>query len=106
MKALVLYATGPPSSLKIETRPIPTASIGQVIIKVNTFGLNRSELFTRLGHSPNERLPGILGIEAAGTVSACPGGEHELGETIDTVMGGLGREVDGGCAEYTLVKAE
>jgi NADPH:quinone reductase-like Zn-dependent oxidoreductase len=106
MKAVVLYAPGPPSSLKIESRPIPTASLGQVLIKVHDFGLNRSKLFTRLGRSPNVRLPRILGIEAVGTVSACPGGEHEVGKTAATVMGGLGREVDGGYAEYTFVKAE
>lgn len=106
MKAVILYAPGPPSALKIETRPIPTAAPGQVLINVHAFGLNRSELFTRLGDSPNVRLPRILGIEAVGTVSACPGGELEIGETVATCMGGLGREVDGGYAEYTLVKAE
>lgn len=106
MKAVVLYEPGPPSTLKIEQRPIPTASPGQVLIRVHAFGLNRSELFTRLGQSPNVRLPRILGIEAVGTVAECPGEEHKVGETVATCMGGLGREVDGGYAEYTLVMAE
>lgn len=106
MKAVVLYAPGPPSALKIEQRPIPKAAPGQVLIRVHAFGLNRSELFTRLGHSPNVRLPGVLGIEAVGTVAECPGEEHAVGETVATCMGGLGREVDGGYAEYTLVKTE
>jgi NADPH:quinone reductase-like Zn-dependent oxidoreductase len=106
MKAVVLYAPGPPSALKIELRPIPKAAHGQVLIRIHAFGLNRSELFTRLGHSPNVRLPRVLGIEAVGTVAECPGEEHAVGETVATCMGGLGREVDGGYAEYTLVKTK
>lgn len=106
MKAVVLYSPGPPSVLKIEQRPIPTAAPGQVLIRVHAFGLNRSELYTRLGHSPNVRLPRILGIEAVGIVAESPSGEHKVGDIVATCMGGLGREVDGGYAEYTLVKAE
>ena len=106
MKAVVLHNPGPPESLKIEQRPIPQAHKGQVLIRVKAFGLNRSELFTRLGQSPNVKLPCILGIEAVGTIAAAPGGEFKQGEVVATCMGGLGREVDGGYAEYTLVKAE
>lgn len=106
MKAVVLYKPGGPESLKIEQRPIPQPHKGQVLIRVKAFGLNRSELFTRLGHSPNVMLPRILGIEAVGTIAEAPGGEFQEGEVVATCMGGLGREVDGGYAEYTLVKAE
>ena len=106
MKAVVLHQPGPPANLKIEWRPIPKPNKGQLLIKVKAFGLNRSELFTRLGYSPNVRLPRILGIEAVGIVAACPGGEFGEGQIVATCMGGLGREVDGGYAEYTLVKAE
>ena len=106
MKAVVLHHGGPPEVLKIEERPIPKCNKGQVLIRVKAFGLNRSELFTRLGQSPNVKLPRILGIEAVEEVAECPGGEHEQGQTVATCMGGLGREVDGGYAEYTLVKAD
>ncbi len=41
-----------------------------------------------------------------GLIHEAPGGEFEKGEVVATCMGGLGREVDGGYAEYTLVKAE
>ena len=47
MKAAVIYEAGGPEVLKIETRPIPAAKAGQVLIAVKAFGLNRSELFTR-----------------------------------------------------------
>jgi NADPH:quinone reductase-like Zn-dependent oxidoreductase len=106
MKAVVLYKPGGPESLKIEQRPIPKANKGQVLIQVKAFGLNRSELFTRLGQSPNVKLPRILGIEAVGLIHEAPGGEFQIGQVVATCMGGLGREVDGGYAEYTLVKAD
>ena len=105
MRAVVLHHPGPSSALKLETRPVPRPNCGELLIRVHAFGLNRSELFTRQGLSPNVRLPRILGIEATGTVAECPGGEFAEDEVVMTCMGGLGREVDGGYAEYCLVKA-
>jgi len=49
MKAAVIHEPGGPEVLKIETRPIPKPRAGEVLIRVNAFGLNRSELFTRQG---------------------------------------------------------
>jgi NADPH:quinone reductase-like Zn-dependent oxidoreductase len=74
-----------------------------VLIRVKAFGLNRSELFTRLGHSPNVRFPRILGIEAVGLVEEAPGNEFQKGDIVATAMGGMGRQFDGGYAEYTCV---
>lgn len=105
MRAVVMYAPGGPEVLKIEQRPIPHARPGQVLIRVEAFGLNRSELFTRQGHSPSVRFPRVLGIEAVGTVASAPGGEFQVGATVATVMGGMGRAFDGGYADYTLVPA-
>ena len=68
MKAAVIYEPGGPEVLKIESRPIPKPNAGEVLIRVKAFGLNRSEMFTRQGHSPNVTFPRILGIEAAGIV--------------------------------------
>jgi NADPH:quinone reductase-like Zn-dependent oxidoreductase len=75
------------------------------LIRVKAFGLNRSELFTRQGHSPGVRFPRILGIEAVGLVVEAPGGEFRPGEAVATAMGGMGRQFDGGYAEYTCVPA-
>ena len=105
MKAVVMYAPGGPEVLKLEERPVPEPKPGQVLIRVEAFGLNRSELFTRQGHSPGVRFPRVLGIEATGTVAVALGGEFAPGETVATVMGGMGRQFDGGYAEYTLVPA-
>jgi NADPH:quinone reductase-like Zn-dependent oxidoreductase len=74
-----------------------------VLVRVKAFGLNRSELFTRLGHSPNVTFPRILGIEAVGLVEEAPGNEFQKGEIVATAMGGMGRQFDGGYAEYTCV---
>jgi NADPH:quinone reductase-like Zn-dependent oxidoreductase len=105
MKAAVIYEAGGPEMLKIETRSLPVPSAGQVLIRIKAFGLNRSELFTRQGHSPNVKFPRILGIEAVGVVESAPGGEFAAGDVVATAMGGMGRDFDGGYAEYTCVPA-
>ena len=49
MRAVVLDAPGPPSALAIRELPVPVPSAGQVLIRVRAFGLNRLELYLRLG---------------------------------------------------------
>ncbi len=105
MRAAVIREAGPSEVLKIEEVPIPVPAAGEVLIRVRAFGLNRSELFTRQGLSPNVPFPRVLGIEAVGTVEAAPGSEFSNGETVATAMGGMGRQFDGSYAEYTLVPA-
>jgi NADPH:quinone reductase-like Zn-dependent oxidoreductase len=105
MKAAVVREAGGPEVLKIESLPIPVPQSGQVLIRVKAFGLNRSEVFTRQGHSPSVKFPRVLGIEAVGLVEAAPGGEFRKGDIVATAMGGMGRQYDGGYAEYTSVPA-
>ena len=105
MKAVVIEQAGAPQVLKLQERPVPTPPLGQVLIKVKAFGLNRSELFTRQGHSPTVEFPRILGIEAVGVVETAPGAEFAQGQTVATAMGGMGRQFDGSYAEYTCVPA-
>jgi NADPH:quinone reductase-like Zn-dependent oxidoreductase len=105
MKAAVIHEAGAPEVLTIESLAIPKPKNGEVLIRVKAFGLNRSELFTRQGHSPNVKFPRVLGIEAVGLVEDAPGGEFHQGETVATAMGGMGREIDGGYAEYARVPA-
>src|SRR4051794_36969865 len=57
MKAVVVHEPGAPEVLKIESLPIPEPSPGQVLIRIKASGLNRSELFTRQGHSPTVCFP-------------------------------------------------
>ena len=95
MKAVVIHEPGGPEVLRLEERPVPAPRSGWVLIRVKAFGLNRSELFTRQGHSPNVRFPRILGIEAVGVVEADADGDFEPGQTVATAMGGMGRAFDG-----------
>ena len=105
MKAAVIHEPGGPEVLKIESRPVPTPQTGEVLIRVKAFGLNRSELFTRQGLSAGVTFPRILGIEAVGLVEEAPGSEFNKGDMVATAMGGMGRNFDGGYAEYTCVPA-
>ncbi len=103
MRAVVLDAPGPPEALQVRELPVPASSPGHVLIRVAASGLNRSELHTRLGLAVGVTFPRVLGIEATGSVAACPGGEFAEGARVVAMMGGMGRQYDGGYAEYTSV---
>src|SRR6202051_4571116 len=105
MKAAVIHEEGGPKVLKLETLPIPMPQNGEVLIRVKAFGLNRSELFTRQGLSPDVPFPRVLGIEAVGLVESAPGNEFQHGDIVATAMGGMGRQFNGSYAEYTCVPA-
>jgi NADPH2:quinone reductase len=103
MRAVVIDAPGGPEVLRLRDVPVPVPSPGQVLVRVEAFGLNRSELHFRRGMGDFGSFPRIPGIEAVGTVEAAPGAEFALGTQVAALMGGMGRDVDGGYAEYTLV---
>jgi NADPH:quinone reductase len=103
MRAVVLDGPGPPEALVIREIPVPQPRPGWVLIRVRAFGLNRSELHMRLGLAEGVTFPRVPGIEAAGVVAACPGGEFAPGQQVAALMGGMGRAFDGGYAEYTCV---
>ena len=105
MRAVVLDAPGPPEALGIRELPVPEPRPGWVLIRVKAFGINRSELHTRLGLAQGITFPRVLGIEATGVVAAAPAGEFEQGQQVAAMMGGMGRTFDGGYAEFTSVPA-
>src|SRR3954468_17119521 len=82
MRAIVLEGPGPPDSLTLRELAVPAPAAGWVLIKVKAFGLNRSELHTRLGLASGVTFPRVLGIEAVGVVAECPGGEYEVGQQV------------------------
>lgn len=87
----------PPSGLVYKTdHPAPGPKAGHVLIRVKAFGLNRSELFTRQGHSPGIEFPRVLGIECVGEVKDAGGGTlWKEGDAVAAIMGGMGRAYDG-----------
>jgi NADPH2:quinone reductase len=105
MRAVVIEHPGGPEVLQIRDRPVPDAGPGQVRIAVKAFGLNRSELHFRQGVGHSGSFPRVPGIEAVGVVDADPSGRLEPGQQVATMMGGMGREFDGGYAEYVTVPA-
>jgi NADPH2:quinone reductase len=105
MRAAVIDAHGGPEVLRVRDVPVPTPQPGWVLLRVEAFGLNRSELHFRSGVASTGTLPRIPGIEAVGTVVDAPGGEIPVGTQVAAMMGGMGREFDGGYAEYVSVPA-
>jgi NADPH:quinone reductase-like Zn-dependent oxidoreductase len=105
MRAVVLDEPGPVANLHLRELPVPEPADGWVRIKVRAFGLNRSELHTRLGLAEGVTFPRVLGIEATGVVDADPSGTFAAGQQVAAMMGGMGRVFDGGYAEYTCVPA-
>ncbi|MBB6376755.1 NADPH:quinone reductase-like Zn-dependent oxidoreductase [Pseudonocardia eucalypti] len=103
MRAAVCVRAGGPDVLEIRELPVPAVRPGWSLVQVKGAGLNRSELRTRQGHSPNVRFPRVLGIECVGVVVASTDPALPDGTTVATVMGEMGREFDGGYAEYALL---
>jgi hypothetical protein len=93
MKAAVIYEPGGPEVLKLETIPVPKPQKNEILIRIKAFGLNRSELFTRQGHSPGVKFPRVLGIEACGLVEEAPGGQFKKNQIVATAMGGMVRTI-------------
>jgi NADPH2:quinone reductase len=103
MKAALTTKPGPPEVIEIQDLPIPSVKKGWVLIKVKAFGLNRSEMFTRQGHSPSVKFPIVQGIECVGVIDEDPSGTFAKGQKIAAIMGEMGRSFNGGYAEYALV---
>ena len=103
MRAAVCVRAGGPEVLEIRELPVPAVRQGWSLVRVKGAGLNRSELRTRQGHSPGVTFPRVLGIECVGTVAASTDPRLPDGTTVAAVMGEMGREFDGGYAEYALL---
>ena len=99
MRAVQLDGPGPPASLHLRELPLPEPGEGWVRIRVEAFGLNRSELYLRLGLSEGVTFPRVPGIEAVGVVDTGPGTGFRPGQRVVAMMGGMGQVFDGGYAE-------
>ncbi|KAJ6555202.1 GroES-like protein [Mycena vulgaris] len=110
MRAIVVEEFGAvEKSLKLKTDvPTPAPRPGYAIIKVKAFGVNHAEMHMRRGEWA-ESMP-IIGIECAGVVvssAPLPGSPEPAlapGTPVVTLMGGLGRTLDGSYAEYTAAR--
>jgi NADPH:quinone reductase-like Zn-dependent oxidoreductase len=103
MRAAVCVRAGGPDALEIRELPVPAVRDGWSLVQVQGAGLNRSELRTRQGHSPSVTFPRVLGIECVGLVAASTHPRLPEGTAVAAVMGEMGRDFDGGYAEYALL---
>ncbi len=104
MRAVVINEPGDSSVMNIVERPIPKATQRQSVIRIHAFGVHRYEVLTRAGGSPDVKFPRVIGVEAVGEIyEAAMNGKFKVGQKVITMMGGLGREVDGSYQEYALI---
>lgn len=106
MQAIKLTGKCEAEDLKPSSVPKPKVKDGYVLIKVKAFGVNESEVTSRKGESDGDfSFPRILGIEGAGIIESVPkNSKLKPGQKVITMMGGMGRQIDGSYAEYMLVK--
>lgn len=94
--------SGPAEALTMGQRPDPMAEAGQVRIRIHAAGVNRPDIFQRLGRYPAP--PGasdILGLEIAGEVDQIGADvqDWKVGDRVCALLGG------GGYGEFAVVDA-
>ncbi len=92
MRAVVADGSG---GLALVERPVPSPGESEVLVKVETAGINRPDILQRGGlYPPPPGAPDILGLAVAGTVIA--GDETLHGQQVCALVAG------GGYAEYCV----
>lgn len=85
MKAVVLTCFGGLKAVKIQNKPEPTPSEGEVLIRVKACGLNFLDVMMRQGTIDNApKLPVIMGFECAGEIEALGEGvaDFQVGDRV------------------------
>jgi len=97
MIAIEIREPGGPEVLVPVERPRPTAAAGELLIKVTAAGVNRPDVFQRLGrYPPPPGVTDIPGLEVSGVVEAIGSGVTgwRAGDAVCALVAG------GGYAEY------
>jgi len=100
MTAMAIKVPGGPEALVPEQRPLPVPGKGEILIRVAAAGVNRPDVFQRMGHYPPP--PGasdLPGLEVAGEIAALGEGatRFRLGEKVCALVPG------GGYAQFCKV---
>jgi NADPH:quinone reductase-like Zn-dependent oxidoreductase len=71
VKAVIIDEHGGPDALRYGDVETPTVGPGDVLIQIDTVGINRFDMLVRSGNVPNASVtfPHVLGVEGAGTVA-------------------------------------
>jgi NADPH:quinone reductase len=107
--AIEIKTPGGPEVLVAAERPVPVPAIDEVLIKVAAAGVNRPDVFQRLGrYPPPPGASDIPGLEVAGTIeqlgpstslSAAGVDDWRVGDAVCALVAG------GGYAEYCVAPA-
>ena len=92
---------GGPEVLQATSRDMPVPTDSQVLIKVAAAGVNRPDVFQRMGfYPPPPGVTDIPGLEASGTVVAIGSGVQrwKVGDQVCALLSG------GGYAEYAVAE--
>jgi len=103
VKAVVITKHGGPGVLKVEEKPDPTLSAGEIRVDVAAAGINFADVMARLGLYPDApKTPCVVGYEVAGTVT-------EVGAGVEGFAVGrriLGSTKFGGYASEVVIPAD
>jgi NADPH2:quinone reductase len=102
MIAIEIREPGGPEVLVPVERPAPAPAAGEVLIKVAAAGVNRPDVFQRLGrYPPPPGITDIPGLEVSGTIAEAAGDVRGLraGDAVCALVAG------GGYAEYCVAPA-
>jgi NADPH2:quinone reductase len=98
MKAVVADPVGGPENLKLVEIPKPEPGEGEVLVKLESSGVNFIDVYFRKGHYKAPESPVKLGNEGAGTVAAVgKGTTFRVGQRVAYAM------TRGSYAEYAIV---
>ena len=102
MRYIAVSEPGPPDVLELAVGPIPTVGDTEVLIEVAAAGVNRPDVFQRLGkYPPPAGASPILGLEVAGRVTEIGRDvtQWKVGDAVCALVAG------GGYAEYCVAPA-
>ena len=99
MQAIEISEYGKPEVLKLCERPTPTAEKGEVLIQVHAAGVNRPDVFQRMGnYAAPKGASDLPGLEVAGVIVGgdVAGTQFAIGDEVCALVQG------GGYAQYCV----
>lgn len=102
MKQITFDAPGGPEVLQLAEAPLPQPAAGEVLIRVAAAGVNRPDVFQRMGaYPPPPGASPVLGLEVSGHIAALGAGvdRWRVGDAVCALTPG------GGYAEFCVAPA-
>ncbi len=102
MKVIEISSFGAPEVLRLGSRPVPVAGLGELLIRVRASGINRPDVLQRTGNYPvpagASDIPGleVAGVITEGDAAALAAAGLKIGDRVCALVAG------GGYAEYCV----